>query len=53
MAHWSLPSVDRLQERWRRSPLHGAALGIAAVALATVAVAAVCTAIAFVVTSIY
>lgn len=53
MAHWSLPSVDRLQAGWRRSPLHGAVLGIASVALATVAVGAVCAAIAFVVTWIY
>jgi hypothetical protein len=53
VAHWSLPSVDRLQAGWRRSPLHGAVLGIASVALATVAVGAVCAAIAFVVTWIY
>ena len=53
MAHWSLPPVDRLQERWRRSPLHGAVLGIASVAVATLAVGAVCAVIALVVTWIY
>jgi hypothetical protein len=53
VAHWSLPSVTRLRAGWRRSPLHGAVLGIASVALATLAVALACTAIAFVVTTIY
>ena len=53
MARWSLPSAARLRTGWRRSPLHGAVLGIASVALATLAVGAVCAVIAYVVTWIY
>jgi hypothetical protein len=53
VAHWSLPPIDRLQARWRRSQLQGALLGIASVAMATVVVGAVCAVIALVVTWIY
>lgn len=45
--------IERLQQRWQQSPLHGGLLGIASVALATAGIAAVCALIAYVVTLVY